>query len=48
MIESENARTQNTHTPTARGTRVLAQLVGIIETYFHFAWRVGAVGVLRR
>jgi hypothetical protein len=33
---------------TAHGTRVLAKVVGIIGTYFHFAWHVGVVGVLWR
>jgi hypothetical protein len=38
----------NTRTLTTHGTRILAKVAGIVETYFHFAWRVGVVGVLWR
>lgn len=39
---------QNTRAPTTHGTRFLAKVVGIVETYFNFAWSVGVVGVLWR
>ncbi len=35
------------HAPTMHGTRLLAELVGIIASHFRFAWRVGVVGALR-
>ncbi len=32
-------------TPLTHSTRVLAKVAGIIGSHFHFAWRVGVVGV---
>ncbi|MBM3130084.1 MAG: hypothetical protein FJ009_15855 [Chloroflexi bacterium] len=48
MDEFTRCASANTHTPTTHGTRVLAEVAGIVGTCLQFAWRVGVVGVLWR